>query len=182
MKKLIFFSLMFCLISWADEHRVEIGSSAYVDIVETKMKFLARIDTGARITSLHALNIRLEGKKSLIQVKKIKKLEGMPFHDKRKNEAYKHNIGRLISFDTVNEKGDIKRVKARVINVARVRNAQGVEYRYVIRLGLKYKNIIKYKEVNLRDRSNMSYKLLIGRNWLNDDFVIKTDKALIEAP
>jgi hypothetical protein len=86
----------------------------------------------------------------------------------------------MISFDTINEQGEKRHMREKVVGVARVRNAQGTEYRYVVVLGLKYNNIVKYKEVNLRDRSNMTYKLLIGRNWLDHDFAIKTDKGLIK--
>jgi len=181
MKKFLLMCVILSLSCLAKEpDRVEIGASAYIQLVDEEMSFLARIDSGARITSLHALNVKLEGEKPLIKLKNLQRLEGIPFHEKHKNEEYKRNIGRMIGFDTLNEKGETKHLQARVINVVRVRNAQGVEYRYVIRLGLKYKGVIKYKDVNLRDRSNMSYKLLIGRNWLNDDFVIKTDKKLIQ--
>ena len=30
-------------------------------------------------------------------------------------------------------------------------------------------------EVNLRDRSAMTYKLLIGRNWLSEDYLVDVD-------
>jgi len=159
--------------------RQEIGAKAYIHLLKHKINFLARIDSGARITSLHAVNIELEGDKPLIIFKGFSKRNCLPFDKKKKNESFTRNIGRIIHFDTQNELGQIRHMKARVINVVKVRNAQGVEYRYVIRLGLKYKNINKFKDVNLRDRSNMTYKLLIGRNWLNDDFSIQTDKSII---
>lgn len=176
------FILSICLMATLlsqESQREEIGAKAYIHLIQEDMNFLARIDSGARITSLHAVNIKLDGKKSLIEVREPRKLEGMPFRKRHKNEDFKRNIGRLISFDTQNELGQTKHIKARVVNVVKVRNAQGVEYRYVIRLGLKYKSVCKYKVVNLRDRSNMTYKLLVGRNWLNEDFIIKTDKTLI---
>jgi len=180
MIRLYLFSAFLVFTAVAQETpRQEIGAKAYVHVTNKNINFLARIDSGARITSMHALNIKLDGKRPLIEIKTFSKLEGMPFQKKEKNEDYKRNIGRIISFDTHNELGKEVHIKARVVNVVKVRNAQGVEYRYVIRLGLKYKNICKNKDVNLRDRSNMTYKLLIGRNWLNDDFIIKTDKALI---
>ncbi len=176
MIRILIFSIgMIALLYGESASRTEIGSRAYIKLVDVDMDYLARIDSGARITSLHAVNIRLDGDKGLIEVKRPQKLKGIPFNEKVKNEEYKQNIGRLIRFDTLNEKGELKHFKARVYNVAKVRNAQGIEYRYVIRLGLQYKGVLKYKEVNLRDRSQMSYKLLVGRNWLNDDFAIKTD-------
>ena len=172
--------ILFVLITVVSAQRTEIGQHAFVRVLESNMSYLARIDSGARITSLHATHISLEGPKGLIPFKKVKKLEGHPFKTKIKNQDYRRNIGRYISFDTKTELGETKHMRAKVIAVARVRNAQGTEYRYVIRLALKYKNIVKYKEVNLRDRSRMTYKLLIGRNWLDHDFVIKTDLDIIK--
>ncbi|PHR54313.1 MAG: hypothetical protein COA44_13450 [Arcobacter sp.] len=180
MIKLFLVSIFFLSIVLAHEEiREEIWAKAYIKLTKEDIRFLARIDSGARITSLHAVNIELDGENELIIIKKFSIHTGMPFHKKEKNEHYIRNIGRLISFDTQNELGQVRHMTARVVNVVKVRNVQGVEYRYVVRLGLKYKNVSKYKDVNLRDRSNMTYKLLIGRNWLNDDFVIKTDKVII---
>lgn len=179
MRKKILLSALFALLALCSEakERVEIGQRAYVKLVNAQMSFLARIDSGARISSLHAQNIVLEGEKSFIYAKKADKLLGLPFYPKTKNDEFKFHIGRIISFDTLNEKGEKRRIEREVIDVAKVTNAQGTEYRYVVLLGLEYGGVVKYKEVNLRDRSQMNYKLLIGRNWLDDDFVIKTDKG-----
>jgi len=56
-----------------------------------------------------------------------------------------------------------------------VRNAQGVETRYQIPLTLRWHGIDKLIRVNLRDRSAMTYKLLIGRDWLMGDFVVDVE-------
>lgn len=175
MFRLLLMIYFFGIALWSESERAQIGERAYISVVDEGIEFLARIDTGAGVSSLHAINIELEGDKAFIYVKKSESLSPLICNEKFKNEEYSRNIGRMISFDTLNEKGEHKHIKAPVSNVSIVRNAQGSEYRYVIRLGLKYQNVIKYKEVNLRDRSSMSYKLLVGRNWLNDDFVIKTD-------
>lgn len=81
----------------------------------------------------------------------------------------------MISFKTMNEKGQKRVHKAKVEKVSLVKNAQGEEYRYMIKLTLQYKDVSKYVSVNLRDRTKMSYKLLIGRNWLHNDFYVLTD-------
>ncbi len=173
--------ILFTLSYSADTQRMDIPAKAYISLVNEDIDYLARIDSGARISSIHALNIKLEGDKPFIYLKdKQKPKVNKPFEKEITNQEYKRNIGRMISFETVNEEGLKKLIKARVVDVVKVRNAQGVEYRYVIRLGFKYKGVEKYKEVNLRDRSNMKYKLLIGRNWLHYDFNIKTEMKLIE--
>ncbi|SFZ98230.1 Protein of unknown function DUF785 [hydrothermal vent metagenome] len=149
--------------------RTKIGQHAYVKVNELNTSYLSRIDTGARITSLHALNIKLlDNNGNVINVTEDTNSE-------IKNKSYKDNIGKLISFDTINEKGEKTHYKTKVKDVALVKNAQGREYRYVIDLTLTFKGNSKHVNVNLRDRSKMEYKLLIGRNWLHNDFYVVTD-------
>ncbi len=156
-------------------NRTEIGQLAYVHVEELNISYLSRIDSGARITSLHALNIQLiDENNHVIYSPKSKSANNI------KNEHYKNNVGKTISFETINEKGQKKTYKAKVEEVSLVRNAQGKEYRYIIKLTLQYKGVVKYVSVNLRDRTKMSYKLLIGRNWLNDDFYVLTDLKTLE--
>jgi len=154
-------------------NRTEIGQLAYVHVEELNTSYLSRIDTGARITSLHALNIKLADKK--VRNNTTNNTTG-----KIKNAHYKDNVGKTITFDSINEKGEKIHYKAKVEKVSLVRNAQGKEYRYIIKLTLTYKNVVKYGYVNLRDRTKMTYKLLIGRNWLNDDFYVVTDRKTLE--
>ena len=149
--------------------RTEIGQLAYVEVDELETTYLSRIDTGARITSLHAMNIQLLDENHNVITPKRQT------HGNIKNEHYKDNVGKTISFDSINDKGKKIHYKAKVEEVSLVRNAQGKEYRYIIKLTLRYKGVIKYGKVNLRDRTKMTYKLLIGRNWLNDDFYVLTD-------
>ena len=131
-----------------------VGATEIIQIVETGLDFNTRIDTGARTTSIHALEIEIED----------------PATEK------KANIGKNISLTLVNEKGEKKRFKTKIIDALEVRNAQGVEVRYMIPLTLRWQGNDKTINVNLRDRSAMTYKLLIGRDWLSQDFVVDVDK------
>ncbi len=138
-----------------DSGKKVIGETAQISMTDGNIEYLARIDTGARITSVHALDVEVAGG----------------------SQDKEDNIGKLLTFDTENEKGERKQVTAEIIDVAKVRNAQGVEYRYVVDLNLNWQGMDKSGHVNLRDRSAMSYKLLIGRNWLSDDFVVDVNKS-----
>ena len=138
-----------------DSGKKVIGETAQISMTDGNIEYLARIDTGARITSVHALDVEVA----------------------ESSQDKKDNIGKLLTFDTENEKGERKQVTTRVVDVAKVRNAQGVEYRYVVDLNLNWQGMDKSGHVNLRDRSAMSYKLLIGRNWLSDDFVVDVNKS-----
>lgn len=139
----------------AQSAKKTVGATEIINIVEAGLDFNTRIDTGARITSVHALEIEIEN----------------PATEK------KANIGKNISLTLVNEKGEKKRLKTKVIDALEVRNAQGVEVRYMIPLTLRWQGSDKTINVNLRDRSAMTYKLLIGRDWLSRDFVVDVDKG-----
>lgn len=137
----------------ADSKQV-IGETARIRVEEAGLDFVARIDTGARVTSLHAVDIVIK--------------------DASKKE--RDNIGKQISFVTRNNRGERKIMRARIAGVALVANAQGREYRYEVELTLNWKGKEKRVRVNLRDRSRMTYKLLIGRNWLAHDYLVDVDK------
>ncbi len=130
-----------------------IGDTAWIQIAQLPFAFLARIDTGARTTSIHAVDIRISNASSVAQ----------------------ENIGKTISFKTANRDGKSQTLTAKIVQVSTIRNSQGTEQRYVIELPLSYKHKQKKVRVNLKDRSGMKYKLLIGRNWLSGDFLVDVD-------
>jgi len=132
-----------------------IGETALISLSEAGIEYLARIDTGARVTSVHAFDVEVSNGS----------------HEKQ------DNVDKMISFTTENEHGRRERINTRITEVAKVRNAQGIEYRYVVNMNLRWQGLGKSTEVNLRDRSAMTYKLLIGRNWLANDFVVDVDKS-----
>ncbi len=135
-----------------------IGETAQIAIAEAELEFLARIDTGARVTSIHALDVEVTG--------------GVA--NQRENE------GKPVRFRVINTKGEERTLESKIVDVASVRNAQGTEHRYVVELTLVWEGFEKAVEVNLRDRSAMTYKLLIGRNWLARDFLVDVDRGTPE--
>lgn len=138
--------------------RLIIGESAFIHIKELDYVLEARIDTGARTTSIHALDIEIE------------------------NDEGDHtkNVGKPISYTIVDADGKHFPVSGVIGGTTVVRNAQGTETRYQVPMTLTWQGVRKRIEVNLRDRSKMTYKLLIGRDWLSDDFLVNVDIA--EAP
>lgn len=122
-----------------------------VEIVQVQgLNYRARIDTGADTTSINAYDITVE-------------------HEAANLTA---NIGKLLHFSSANEKGDVQAIETRIVKVNTVRNALGSESRYVVQLAIAWGDYVKTVEVNLRDRSKMQFALLIGRNWLKNDFVV----------
>lgn len=56
-----------------------------------------------------------------------------------------------------------------------VKNAESREKRYYVFLTISYKNISKKILVNLNNRSNSTYKILLGRNWLSGRYLVDVD-------
>ncbi|HHO47081.1 MAG TPA: hypothetical protein ENN06_01265 [Desulfobacteraceae bacterium] len=130
-----------------------IGRTCRVQVEELGLEYLARVDTGASITSIHATDFLIE------------KGTSDPLD----------NVGRKINFLTVSSDGQYKRMSAEIAEIQTVVNAQGREKRYLVRLTLTAMGVRKTILVNLRDRSRLRYKLLLGRNWLTDDFLVDVD-------
>ena len=132
-----------------------VGAVERIRVIATDMDFQARIDTGARTTSLHAVNVTVE--------------EG--------EQDKQNNIGKFVTFKTINERGAEKELHMKISNVTRISNAQGIEYRYMVEMNLLWNGCQKQIDVNLRDRSRMQYKLLIGRDWLHGEFLVDVERG-----
>lgn len=158
--KALFFLIIFCLSGnqlYGDQ-KFTIGETARIEVGGVPFSYLARIDTGAKLTSIHAINVTIVDERSVVG----------------------QNIGKTITFTTMNGDGRVQQLTGVVTKVSTVRNSQGIEQRYVIELSLSWRHLSKKVEVNLRDRTNMTYKLLIGRNWLAKDFLVDVDRKAQE--
>lgn len=136
-----------------DAHKKVISAEEYFWI-ENQARFSARIDSGAKSTSIHAVDIEVE--------------------DSAENMM--DNVGKQVNFTIMNEVGETWSISRRITSVSQVRNSQGVEYRYNVPLRLGWNGINKTVDVNLRDRSKMTYKLLIGRDWMKREVVIDLEQ------
>ena len=121
-----------------------LGATEVVHVAEAGLDFTAIIDTGAYRTSIHALDIRIDD----------------PRGDMR------DHVGQPISFRVVNEAGRSERITATIAAAEPVRTSHGTEWRYVVPLRLRWNDVEKEVLVNLRDRTPMSFKLLVGRDWI----------------
>ncbi len=134
----------------ADSGKQIVGATEVVLIEEVNLSFKARVDTGAKTSSIHAENIKID-------------LSGDP-RDKP------------ISFFLVTKEGLSRKVETRVSSVVKVRTSEMSEYRYVVPLLMKWNSSKKTVLVTLNNRANMKYRLLLGRNWLHGDFIVDVDK------
>ncbi|MGF1681462.1 ATP-dependent zinc protease family protein [Photobacterium minamisatsumaniensis] len=144
--------------SKSDKTKSVVGQVETIKIEELGMEYLARIDTGAETTSIHAKNIKVTG-------------------DDSDSDDMRDHLGHTVEFTSVNEKGKEAAYKAKIVKVSKIRNAQGVERRYAVEMDLSWNGEHKTVAVNLRDRSKLDYKLLIGRNWLTGDYLVDVEKS-----
>ena len=134
-----------------------LGATEVIHVTDAGLDFTAIIDTGAYRTSIHALEIRIDA----------------PHPEMR------DNVGKPISFRIVNEAGRGKRITSTITAAEPVRTSHGTEWRYVVPLRLRWNDVEKEVQVNLRDRTPMSYKLLIGRDWIRG-FLVDVERNAVD--
>jgi hypothetical protein len=135
-----------------------IGATAVISEISTRIPFAARIDTGVQSCSLRAE--RLE----------IKDESPEPID----------NIGKSIRFLIKNENGLSDWVETVITGVVRIRPPAAKEgdfdRRYKVQLTLGWQDFQKEVPVTLNDRTEMTYPLVIGRNYLRGDFLVDVER------
>src|SRR3954447_10695442 len=134
-----------------------IGATAALTEMSSGLAFPARIDTGAETCSLHVEKIEIQDKTA------------------RRTK----NVGKSVRFLLKGSDGKTKWVDGIVADAVRVKSSSlksgEVDHRYKVRLTLQWKNVRKEVLVTLNDRTSMEYPLLIGRNFLQSDFLVDVD-------
>lgn len=124
------------------------------------LRLSARIDTGAKTSSLNATNIEL-----------FERLFGS-------------NTETWVRF-TVEDPANKKMVKfeSKLVRTAKIKrhNAES-ERRHIVKLWAQLGKINKYIEFSLADRSKFAHPVLIGRNFLSGEFVVDVSKKNITSP
>jgi hypothetical protein len=123
-------------------------------IIADDLVFTARIDTGATSTAINAINIKIE--------------------DAAKKEN--DNIGKTVSFDIVNNDNKSKRITTQIKDVITVSNSISSEKRYQVDMEIGWQGKRQRLGFNLKDRSKLTYKLLIGRDWISNNAIVDTHK------
>lgn len=152
------FLLLFALIlsfsttSYAQllKEKVLIGRVEWVSLPDFKIKQKARIDTGAKTTSMHATNI----------------------------EEVEQRGELFVKFQTFDSDNKVVELVRKVDTTQKVSNTAGfVSRRYVIKEKIKMGSIEREVLVNLNDRTKMEYKFLIGRNVLLGRFIVDVARS-----
>jgi len=133
-----------------------LGPIAAVTEQESGIGFVARVDTGAKVCSIHADDISV--------------IDG--------SDAMQENTGKVIRFRITNRNGESTWLERQIAEVSLVKNANGAEWRYLVPMTLACEGSHKQVLVSLNDRSEMNYAMLLGRNLLAGAFLV--DVSAIE--
>ena len=114
----------------------------------------AKVDTGARTSALHAVDL----------------------------ELFERNGDQWVSFAFESADGALVAVnESPVIEFREVTNSGGQsESRPVIKTPLKLGAVFKLVELTLTQRENMAYRMLLGRTSLFSDFVVDPSESFLQ--
>ena len=128
-----------------------IGHLEEVHVGENKdLHFYAKIDTGAESSSIHAENIT-------------------PFKKQENGRSVLY-----VRFDTVDENFKTRTFIRPVVKIGEVKSALGTSQRYFIREKIWIGDAVHSVNVNLADRSHLKRKFLVGKNILDEGYLINT--------
>lgn len=132
------------------KEKVLIGRIEWVSLPDLKLKHKSRVDTGAKTTSMHAVNI----------------------------EEVEQRGELFVKFQTVDSEGKTVEVVRKVDTTQKVSNTSGfISKRYVIKEKIKMGTIEREVLINLNDRTKMDYKFLVGRNVLLGRFIVDVARS-----
>ena len=115
------------------------------------LKLKAKIDTGARISSIHASNIQV--------------------FQRRKVDMVKFRLCHLKSYFEVETK---------LIDYKKIKSSFGeTELRPMIHLEIQIGSEISVTDFTLAQRSNLTYPMLIGRNTLTKRHIVHSHKSFL---
>lgn len=143
-----------------EEDKTIIGHSETVFFgTEKSMVFDAKVDSGAETSSIHALNVVAFSRKVT------------------ENGEAKELL--FVRFETQDDAGRARQLERMVSRIDQVRSASGTSTRYFFREVVWVDDQSYEIEINLADRSALSKKMLIGKNLLNQGYLIDTNQAYV---
>lgn len=125
----------------------------YVYVPSSKVTLKARIDTGAKTSSIHAVDVK----------------------------EFERDGKRWVKFKLVSGKKSFIEKALPVFRTVRIKQDADLDSqrRYVVKMRINLGTISQLVEVTLNDRSNLLYPVLIGRNYLNGVAIVDVSKKYL---
>jgi len=139
----------------ASEEKRVIGWLERVHICPENLVFRAKMDTGAKNSSLNASNI----------------------------ETFEQNGALWVRFTVTDRRGVKKILEKKLLRKTKIKRETGTcDIRPAILLGICLGNHFEKAEVNLNDRTGYNYQMLIGRSLLNGAFIVDPSLTFTRKP
>ena len=156
-KSMLFFSVM--LIWFATAYLAQakevVGWVEKVKLYPGELIVKAKVDSGAKTSSLNC----------------------------RCYNFFQRDGKEWVKFTVVNEKGEATELEQPVVRIAKIKRHYGEKQeRPVVKLGLCLANTYKETEFTLIDRSGLNYQVLVGRQFLEEDFLIDPGETFARDP
>ena len=146
------------LITFSQVSATDLVTAGWIEkavIFPAQITLLAKLDTGAATTSINAIQ----------------------------PEFFERNGSEWVRFDITNKESTTAVIEAPVIRTATIKRHFGnKQTRPVIKIDICIGNVRKIEEVNLVNRSNLNYQLLVGRNFLKNNLLIDSAKTYRLSP
>lgn len=138
-----------------EESRQTFGWIEKIKIYPSGLELHAKLDTGADHCSLSAQNI----------------------------ESFSRRGKTWVRFNIRNKKGVKRTVETLVHRTTKIKRTSGKsEERYVVKLGVCVGQKYMLVDMNLADRSNFSYPVLIGRSFLSVNGIVDSSQTYVTRP
>jgi len=132
-----------------------VGWIENIKIFPGNLNIRAKLDTGAKHSSLNATNIK----------------------------KFKRDGDEWVRFSVINKRGVSFDFEEKVIRYTKIKEfAATLQIRPVIRLWFCIGGMMQIAEVNLTDRSHYNYQVLIGRSFLAGRLIIDPEKTFTVKP
>ncbi len=132
------------------EGKLTIGATARVQEAQSELLFQARVDTGAASCSVHCEKWKIDDE----------------------SDSMEENIGKDIRVLISNEEQESRWVDSRIDQCVVVKTSEDREMRYKVPMTFRWNDFEKEVVVTLNNRGHMNFPLLLGRNFLEGDFVV----------
>lgn len=137
------------------KERTVVGFTETARVYPGSLTIRAKIDTGARTSSLHAQDIIL----------------------------FNRDGRRWVRFHVTNEQNLTQTFERPVVRVVRIKDLTGPAMsRPVVMLGICIADVFRVTEVNLSDRTGFNFQLLVGRRFMRQAVVVDPGRQFTRAP
>lgn len=142
-----------------ESNKLVLGQQELIGITDYQLILPARVDTGAKITSLHAKNIQHFERDGQPWVRFSIEHQATLVDEEQQTETY---------------------LEAPLVRKARIKQASGQEERPVVSLEILLGSLAQTVELTLTDRTNLEFPLLLGRNFFMDIALVDVSKNNVQ--